>query len=167
MEFRRSNEADINNIMDIIKEAQGYFKKQRIDQWQNNYPNPDTIRDDISNNYSYVLLKDNKIVGTAAISFDGEKTYGSIYNGQWISNNEYAVIHRIAVKSSYKGLGLASEIIKNVERICLDKDAHSIRIDTHKDNLSMQRLLQKNNFQYCGIIYLKDKSERMAFEKII
>jgi hypothetical protein len=31
----------------------------------------------------------------------------------------------------------------------------------------MQRLLKKNDFQYCGIIHLEDKSERVAFEKIL
>ena len=43
----------------------------------------------------------------------------------------------------------------------------SIKVDTHKDNISMQKLLRKNDFKYCGIIYLEDGSERIAFEKLI
>lgn len=167
MEFRKSNEADINNIMSIIKQAQTYFKEHGINQWQNNYPNTETINNDIANNNSYVLLKDNKIVATVAVSFDGEKTYNSIYEGEWISNNEFAVIHRIAVDNNYKGLGLSSQIIKSVEKLCLSKDVCSIKVDTHEKNISMQKLLKKNNFQYCGIIYLEDGSKRMAFEKIL
>ena len=31
----------------------------------------------------------------------------------------------------------------------------------------MQRLLEKSGFKYCGIIYLEDGNERIAFEKII
>lgn len=165
MEFRKAIEIDINNIMHIIKQGQAYFKEQGIDQWQNNYPNTETISNDIDNNHSYVLLKDSKIVATAAVSFDGEKTYDSIYEGEWISNNEYAVIHRIAVDSTYKGLGLSSEIIKNVEQLCLNKCIHSIKVDTHEENIPMQKLLEKNKFQYCGIIYLEDRSKRIAFEK--
>ncbi|HBN29292.1 MAG TPA: GNAT family N-acetyltransferase, partial [Clostridiaceae bacterium] len=49
----------------------------------------------------------------------------------------------------------------------LSKGVHSIKIDTHRENKSMQRLLKKNGFEYCGIIYLKDKSERIAFEKTL
>lgn len=41
-----------------------------------------------------------------------------------------------------------------------------IKVDTHEENISMQKLLKKNNFKYCGIIYLEDKSKRIAFEKI-
>lgn len=173
MEFRKSVETDINNIMKIIKQAQVYFKEQGIDQWQNGYPNVETISNDIADKNSYVLLKDNKIVATAAVSFDGESTYDSIYEGGWITNNEYAVIHRIAVDNTYKGSGLSSEIIKHVEQLCLNKGVHSIKVDTHEENISMQKLLKKNKFKYCGIIYLEDRSKiedrgkRIAFEKTL
>ncbi|SHJ06010.1 Ribosomal protein S18 acetylase RimI [Clostridium cavendishii DSM 21758] len=165
MEFRRAVETDVNNIMNIIKQAQAYFKAQGIDQWQDNYPNIEIISDDIANKNSYVMAKDDIIVASAVVSFDGEKTYDNIYDGQWISNNEYAVIHRIAVDNTYKGLGLSSQIMKNIEQLCLSKGIHSIKIDTHEENLSMQKMLKKNKFQYCGIIYLEDGSKRVAFEK--
>ena len=167
MEFRRAVETDINNIINIIKQAQGYFKEKGINQWQDNYPNSETIISDIAKKNSYVLIKDDNIVATAAVSFDGEKTYESIYEGEWISNNEYAVIHRIAVDNTYKGLGLSSQIIKNVEKLCLNKGIYNIKVDTHEENISMQKLLEKNKFQYCGIIYLEDRSKRMAFEKTL
>jgi len=167
MEFRKAVESDINNIMNIIKQAQDYFKEHGINQWQDNYPNFEIVRNDIVNKNGFVLLKDDNVVGTVAVSFSGEKNYNSIYNGEWLSNHEYAVIHRIAIDSNYKGLELSSSIIKNIEEICLNKGVHSIKVDTHKDNLSMQKMLLKNGFQYCGIIYLEDKSERIAFEKIL
>ena len=65
------------------------------------------------------------------------------------------------------GLGLSSKIIKYVEELCLNKDVYSIKIDTHEENISMQKLLEKNDFKYCGIIYLADKSKRVAFEKVL
>ncbi|SCH69123.1 MULTISPECIES: GNAT family N-acetyltransferase [unclassified Romboutsia] len=167
MKFRRAINEDVFGIMNIINQAQVYFKEQGIDQWQNNYPNIETINNDIENEYSYVLLKDNEIVATAAISFDGESTYDSIYDGEWLSNDDYAVIHRVAVDNAYKGLGLLSEIIRYVEKICLDKGINSIRIDTHEENISMQRSLNKNRFKYCGLVLLDDGSKRIAFEKIL
>lgn len=166
LNFRKTVKADVDNVMVVIKQAQDYFKEQGINQWQNNYPNSDTINNDIVNGHSYVLLKDDNIVATVAVSFDGESTYNNIYDGKWITNDKYAVIHRIAVDNTYKGLGLSSEIIKKVEELCVINNVHSIKVDTHRENLSMQRLLKKNNFEYCGIIYLLDGNERIAFEKI-
>lgn len=166
MKLRKSVNEDINNIMQIIDEAKEALKEQGIDQWQNGYPNADVIRNDILNNDSYVFIKNNEIVATSAVSFDGEKTYDKIYDGNWVSNDEFAVIHRIAITSKYKGTGIASEIIKMIEAMCLDKDIHSIKVDTHEFNIPMQKLLKKNDFKYCGVIYLEDKSKRVAFEKI-
>lgn len=167
MEFRKAVETDINNIINIIKEAQVYFQEQGIDQWQNNYPNWEVISEDIAAEISYVLLKDSNIVATAAVSFAGEKTYDSIYEGEWLSTKEYAVIHRMAVVNKYKGLGFSSQIIKKVEELCLNKGVRSIKVDTHEDNLAMQKLLEKNEFKYCGIIFLEDNSKRIAFEKLL
>lgn len=167
MELRKATEVDIDSIMNIINQAQTWFKDQGVDQWQNNYPNPETIKRDIDNNYGYVLLKDNVVISYVAFIFDGEITYNSIYDGEWISNGEYAVVHRMAVDSRYKGQGLASVVFKYIEGLCLEKEVYSIKVDTHEDNIPMQRLLYKNGFRYCGIIYLEDGSKRIAFEKIL
>jgi RimJ/RimL family protein N-acetyltransferase len=42
----------------------------------------------------------------------------------------------------------------------------NMRIDTHSNNLPMRRVLEKNGYQYCGIIYVRDGSERLAFQKL-
>ena len=167
MIFRKATETDLNPIMNIISQAQNYFKEQGIDQWQNGYPNRQTIKQDIENGNSYVLLKDDIIVGTVAIIPGVEKTYESIYNGEWKSTGEYVTIHRIAIDSRYKRLGFATMVLDKVEEMCKNMGINSIRLDTHEENLPMQNLLKKNNYEYCGIIYLEDKSERLAFEKIL
>ena len=46
---------------------------------------------------SYVLTNKDEIVATTVISLDGESTYNSIFNGEWITNTEYIVMHRVAV----------------------------------------------------------------------
>lgn len=167
MQLRSATISDINDITNILKQAQDYFKEAGIKQWQDGYPNAETINNDIADKNSYVLIKDDIIVATAAISFDGEKAYNDIYEGEWVSHNDYAVMHRIAVDSTYKGSGFASLMIKYAEQLCQNKGVNSIRIDTHEKNISMHNLLFKNNFQNCGVIYLADKSRRMAFEKTL
>lgn len=166
MNFRKSIKSDVNNIMHIIKQAQDYFKENKIDQWQNNYPNNETIENDINKNESYILEEDGVLFATAAISFNEERTYDVIYDGNWLSNDKYAVVHRIAVSSNYKGRGVSGELFKDLEKICKDNNVSSIKIDTHKDNKSMQRFLEKSGFKYCGVILLSDESERIAFEKL-
>lgn len=167
MRLRKSRENDLKYIIEIINEAKEFLKESKIDQWQQGYPNEEVILRDIENKHSYVLEDNNKIIGTVALAFDKEKTYDLIYDGKWISNNEYAVIHRIAASKKCNIKGIGTEIIKNIEKICIDKGIENIKIDTHEKNLVMQKLLEKNNFKYCGVIYLEDKAKRIAFEKVI
>ena len=70
MNFRKSTKSDVSKIMEIVKQAQEYFKSQGIDQWQNNYPNDEVINNDINNGESYVMLDGDDIVATTVISFE-------------------------------------------------------------------------------------------------
>ncbi len=167
MNLEKSTRTDLEDIMNIIKFAQNDFKKKGIDQWQNNYPNIEVIEKDIDSDYSYVLKKGGKILGTTALIFDGEKTYDRIYDGQWLTSGDYAVIHRIAIDFNYRGTGLASKFLKEIEKLCIEKKVYSIRVDTHRNNIAMTKLLLKNGYKRCGKIYLDDKSERIAYEKIL
>ncbi len=165
--FRLSKNNDISCIMEIITQAQKSLKLLNINQWQDNYPNQDVILNDIANKESYVLEYKNKIVGTAVLSFNEEDSYNNISDGSWITNNTYGVIHRIAIDNTKKGKGFAKKILTEIEAICISNNVHSIKIDTHEDNKAMQSFLLKNNFLYCGVIYLLNGDKRLAYEKVI
>lgn len=167
MEFWQANISDLDQIVEIIELSKKYLKETKVDQWQDGYPAKEDLRRDIESGNSYVLTNKDEIVATTVISLDGESTYNSIFNGEWIINEEYIVMHRVAVHDKYKGKGIFKELIKEAESLALNKGISSIKIDTHRDNISMQRALVKNNFKRCGIIYLEDGSERIAFEKVI
>lgn len=167
MEFRIATVSDIDKIMGIIGQAKEYLRNKGVDQWQDNYPNIDIIKNDIEKGIGYVLEKNGQVVATVAISFNDEKTYEKIYDGKWITENDYAVVHRIAVDNNYKGQRISTEILARIEEMCSKMNIHSIKVDTHKHNESMRKMLSNNGFKYCGIIYLESGSERVAYEKVI
>lgn len=171
--LRRSVQEDIPGIMEIISQAQRYFSRNGIPQWQNGYPNPEVISNDIRQGHSYVLLEETpkreqpgKMLATVMISFDGEPTYARI-DGEWLTGGPYAVIHRLAVRPELKGRNIAGWIIGQVEQMCAGRKYRSIRIDTHEENHSMQQVAAKNGFEYCGIISVADGSPRLAYEKVL
>ena len=167
MKLIKAKIQDINEIMGIIKTAQDNFESQGIDQWQNNYPNESVIKEDVDNNNSYILKEGEKIIGTAALIFDGEKDYNTIYDGKWLSLGAYGVIHRMAIDFNYRGTGLALEFLQELEQLSRDKGIYSIKVDTHIENMPMKKLLLKNGYKECGWIYLEDGNERIAFEKLL
>ncbi|MCI6152365.1 MAG: GNAT family N-acetyltransferase [Fusobacterium perfoetens] len=167
MEIRLALENDLKNIIKIINQAKVYMKNNNFNQWNDNYPNNETISKDIKLQESYVLIDDEKIVGTFVLSFDGEINYKNIYEGNWKTNNPYGVLHRVAIDDLYKGKGLAKLILDFSEKEALKKGIKNFRIDTHKENKSMRKFIEKNGFEYCGIILVEDETERVAYEKIL
>ncbi len=167
MELRKSVIDDIGAIMKIIEQAQANFKKAGIDQWQDGYPNRESILKDIDNEESYVLIMDGEITATGVVSFQKEQAYTRIYEGQWLSGGGYAVIHRVAVAKEYQGRQLSSAFMELAEHLCLERELSSVRADTHEQNLPMQTVLKNNGFQYCGVEYLTSGAKRLAFEKVL
>lgn len=169
MTLKQSTSMDLPEIMKIIRHAQENLRLQNIDQWQNHYPNEDTILNDIGQGHSFVLYDEacEKVVATVAVSFDGEETYQNIINGSWTYKEPYGVIHRIAVHNEYLCKGIAALLISKIQELAVNQGVFHLRVDTHKDNIPMQKLLTKFKFKQCGIIYTKDGAERIAFEKHI
>ncbi len=166
MELEKATENNLSEILEIISEAQDYFRSQGIEQWQNGYPNAAVIQDDIRQSFGYVLREENHIVAYASLSLRKEAAYEHILNGTW-RGEPYAVIHRLAVGNRYKGQGAAAFLLEQAEEICREKNLHWIRVDTHRDNHSMQKFLLKNGFSFCGTIYLSDGAPRIAFDRYV
>jgi Cof subfamily protein (haloacid dehalogenase superfamily) len=167
--LRPTCEGDLPEVMRIIADAQADFRARGIDQWQNGYPNEQSIRGDIARGESYVVTRGEQVVATAMITFAPDPNYAVIYNGEWLlaEPKSYATIHRIAVDLGERGQGIAEWIVGQTERMCRKRGADSLRIDTHRDNRSMQRVAEKNGMTLCGIIHLADGAERLAYEKIM
>ncbi len=111
-------------------------------------------------NLGQFITEGNEIFGVFVYFFGVDKTYLEIYDGEWRNELPYGVIHRIAVAENAHGKGVA--------RACFDfaySRCKNLKIDTHRDNVPMQRALLKCGFEYCGIIYLESGDERLAFQK--
>ena len=158
MYIRKTNMQDLDEALDIYQYARDFMIKSGNDkQWGNIHPVKELIIEDIKNGLSYVCIKDEKIAAVFYFNIEEEPTYAKI-NGAWLNDKPYGVIHRIARAADAKGAGAFCI------NWCLSQH-NSIRIDTHKDNKPMLALLEKLGFAYCGIIWLENNDERLAFQK--
>jgi len=153
--------------MEIVEQAQEYFRSKGIDQWQNNYPTEGVFLTDMELGESFVLEEDGQVVGTFMASFREDPTYQVIVDGDWQYKEPYAVIHRVAMDNRVKGRGYGSQVIQFMVDQCLNREepVYVLRGDTHQDNLSMQRVFEKNGYRHAGTTFLADGSKRWAFEK--
>ena len=84
MEFRCSQSTEIDRCWEIIQEARQYLKDQGIDQWQNEYPDRNSVAGDVMKGNGYVITENGRIIGYACISFDKEECYETL-RGTWKS----------------------------------------------------------------------------------
>ncbi len=171
MEIRKSQETDFTHIKAIYDSARAYFKSAGIDQWQSGYPSEETILQDIKAGESFVCSDEGRIIGVFMSAKKLDPSYESIADGWWRRDEGYVVLHRVAVHEDYRGKGIASEIVRFVERTFCPDGKGYLKADTHADNLSMQRMLTKNGFRRAGVIRLQEGKEkgakRVAFDKIL
>ena len=77
MVFRKTEEKDCPQVIALYQQAQSYFKEAGIDQWQNGYPNAETLAEDMAGGESYVLVdkETGEVLGTCFVSFEKEPDY--------------------------------------------------------------------------------------------
>ena len=127
------------------------------DQWSApGFPDDSLLLRDIAREGGFVI-EDDALVAYFALLPSPEPTYDYI-DGAWLTDEPYGVIHRMA---SYPDVhGIFSAVIDYAAA----RYAH-LRIDTHRDNRIMQHLIERHGFTYCGIIWLEDGTERLAYER--
>lgn len=161
MRIRKAVKADLPAIFEIYAHARKFMAENgNPNQWGNIKPRQELVESDIEKGISYVCEQGGEILGVFAFIPGEDPTYKIIYEGEWLSDEPYAVIHRIASSGKVKGTG----------EFCIKwalSQYGNVRIDTHEQNTVMRHLLSKLGFTCCGIIHLEDGDERLAFQKII
>ena len=167
MKIQKTLIEDIPAVLEIYQDARSYLKEHGIPQWQGDYPNEIDIREDIEKGGSYIAADQGAVVGTCFISLQADHNYDYIENGHWLNDHCYGVLHRTAVRSSCKGRGVADLFVDEAVKLAEHAGIYDLRADTHELNKSMRRMLEKNGFKECGIIYVEDGTPRIAYHKLL
>lgn len=154
----RATEKHLPQILEIYEAAREYMRTHgNPTQWGDNYPNKALILADIQNGNLHIITADDGHICACFGLFWGEDpTYMKI-DGNWKDNTPYAAVHRVASDGTRRGV--FREIFKYVS----EKYSH-LRIDTHENNLTMQKAILSCGFVHCGTIYVADGTPRLAYE---
>lgn len=160
--IRQAELADLDSIMRIFDRARQFMiSVGNPTQWGDGYPEVDLMIEEIKLNHCYVVLNESKLIVATFCYIEGDDpTYHVIESGKWLNNDSYAVLHRLASDGTVKGIG----------KLCLDwcfKHTTNLRVDTHKDNKVLQNILSDYGFTYCGIIYVRNHSPRLAYQRVV
>lgn len=170
MLIRKANILDLKQIQNLYTIARKHMiEEANLTQWADEKMFIEETESFIKQECLYVVIVDDEIVGMYALIYGIDETY-NVINGKWINDYEYVTIHKMAVK--YYRKGIASEMLEYIIKEIKLKNISNIRIDTHKDNISMNQFLLNHGFILCGVISIKNDfnnvdSLRNAYLKIV
>lgn len=157
--IRKTRTEDAKAVAELYANARQYMIDSGFEQWHDGYPSIDDVLNDIENGVSYLLENENEIYGAFAMIGGADPTYSYVEGGSWKSDEPYLTLHRVASSGAQRG------VFSQIVDFAWSKLNH-LRVDTHEENLQMQRVVKAKGFEYCGIIYLTNGEPRLAFELI-
>ena len=156
---RNAEFADLKRIEEIYAYARKFMAETgNPNQWGKNHPPHDRLITDIEERLLFAIEDEEGIHGVFYFYIGPDPTYDYIVDGSWHSDTPYGTIHRIASDGS-------GGILAAAVTFCSERIGHH-RIDTHQDNLVMQKAVVKQGFSRCGIIFIADGSPRIAYDRI-
>ena len=157
--IRLAHFGDLDDIERVYAAARAYMAASgNPHQWgDSGYPRRSLLESDIQRRQLYVLEEAGGIRGVFAFMLGDDPTYGRIEEGQWPNHRPYGTIHRIASDGQSKG------VFAKAFDFCR-QHIDELRVDTHRDNKTMQHLATRHGFKRCGIIYLENGDPRIAYQ---
>ena len=161
MEIRRAKAEDLGTLLALYEGARAFMAQNgNPDQWGDSYPPRELVEADIASGHSYLCVEGERVLGGFYFAVEEEANYRRLDGGRWLNDRPYGVVHRVASSKGARG----------VAAFCLDwclAQCGNVRIDTHRQNLPMQRTLRRCGFSPCGTVYMDDGSERIAFQRAL
>lgn len=164
-EIRQATMHDLPAVMALLDMGRVRMRAEgNKTQWPAGVPSEEKVRNDLDAKRSFLRLVDGKAVGTFCLLETPDPNYAEI-DGAWLNTEPYFTLHRVAGDPSVPGFARA--MFHFTEERARRSGVRNLRIDTHKDNVGMQRVLAKAGFVHCGVIRLENGDPREAFQKIL
>ena len=158
VEIRKATMADTLRLLEVYAGARAFMRQSgNPNQWTEGYPQRALVEKDIADGQLYVMMEEERIFGCFMLCAGPDPTYKQIFDGRWGYDTPYGVIHRVA------GDGSKAGVVACCVAFARQHYRH-LRIDTHRDNLPMQRALQRAGFTYRGTIFLENGDPRLAYD---
>ncbi|MGM0845368.1 MAG: GNAT family N-acetyltransferase [Bacillota bacterium] len=164
--IRKGNREDVKDIMKMVKKTVDIMKSEDIDQWTDEYPLEGDFTKDAENESLYVAVDgENRVSGSITIDRMEPEEYST---SDWRREVPACLFHRLVVDPDVRGKGIASLLLKHVEKVAKSNQINYIRTDTYSLNEKAQSLFKKHGYKQTGEIQFMGKDNPFyTFDKIL
>jgi GNAT superfamily N-acetyltransferase len=157
--IRQANIDDLDHLNQMAETIRNQMKEIGLTQWVGHYPNKEVFHEDLKKQGLYVYVDDDQIIGSISILEENDPPYKAI---QW-HREDSLVIHRLMVDPKHQKNGVGMALFQHAIQLT-QRNYQSLKVDTHPDNLKMQKLILKMGFEYMGYL---SSINRLAYELIV
>ena len=144
---------ELDQIYTILEEGRRFLKDQGLPQWQGGYgPTKHGTQEELEEGQGYAFIYQGRLSGYLALQTDTQ----DLLEGAWevFPQKKLAVIKHVAMADSTRGKGLGKKMLEDSLRAAFVLGYEDVRIDTHKDNVVMQKLIASLGFARRGVLDL-------------
>jgi len=148
--IRAASDGDIQEIIALYKKCTVKMNQSGLFNWHDNYPDFETVKNDIQTGTLYILETDY-IQGAVALNDDQPPEYVNI---NWEYHEEpYLVVHRLAISPDQQGKGYGIRLMEFAEKLAASTACPSIRMDVYTINTPGRSLYQKLSYKELNEFY--------------
>jgi len=156
-EISKGQLSDVKNTLQMFVAITDALLENGVDQWNYDYPDYDTLKNDVEQEANFVIRDNNKILASIALNAIQDDQYQKIH---WKYRNEAVlVIHRLGVHPDTQGKGLGKKMCLFAEHFAWENGYKSIRLDAYAGNtVSNKMYISLGYHRANGYCYFRKKA---------
>jgi ribosomal protein S18 acetylase RimI-like enzyme len=155
--------AELDSVMTLVNDAIQDMEKVGIYQWDEVYPDKAVLAADVAAEQLYCVKSDGTLVGIIALNEIQPSEYRNIH---WDDIGHSLIIHRLCIKPSFQGKGLAKLMVQFAEEYAKEHGCSSIRLDAFTNNKKALGLYDSSHYYRRGIVRFR-KGDFYCYEKAV
>ena len=159
--MRLATAADMETVYSIYRDAIEDMNARDIPQWDEIYPTPALLNDDLAKGELYVAQTDAGVVGAVVLNEICDPAYQT---GQWVGCGPAMIVHRLCIAPAAQGSGAGRGLMAAVEAWARARGYREIRLDAFSLNPQALRMYDRLGYGKCGeavwrkgLFYLMEK----------
>lgn len=156
MYIRKAVSTDIDEIECLYNDLNDYLAQNvNYPGWRRDvYPIRQNAEDGFNEQALYVVLEDERIVGTFILRHRPEPAYNEVDWKNDFSYEEIYVIYTLAVHLSYLKHHIGDIIMEYIISLAEKEKMKAIRLDVYENNVPAIGLYEKHGFEYIDTVDL-------------
>ena len=146
-----------SQLMSLYKRSIADLNGRRIFQWDDKYPNDESVSACIGRREQYLLLDGDRLIGTVVLNETQAEEWDRV---DWhLTGKRPCVVHGLVIDPSEQGRGYGKAVLGLCEELARSKGFAAMRLDVFPENRAAVGLYEKFGYIRRGAVEFGYKPE--------